>query len=132
MDTTRVVRVILENSGSVKLEPTVNDQSEFRSEDYAQGPRYGDLFTNWSRSEQQRDDLEGYLVGFPRLLNAADRVVDCLHIWMDNSSITDESYAIPLLSIEGLYVYSKTYSLLMEELDELAQGGRSPRWKSHY
>ena len=129
IDASRLVRVFVPEGESVMQ--LGNQVSEFTSTDYTKGSRFQGSFTLWSRGPAQAEDREfqGYLAGFPRLTDREGGQVDCLHLWMNNSDVVPDTYAIPLLSISGLYIYSKMRTDLESELDELAMESTTPRWE---
>lgn len=102
----------------------------FTSEGYAdKDVNFKKDFIGWKITKSHQPNYEGFLAGFPRITDPDGRYKDCLHMWENNSSVMDATYAIPLTAIKGLYVFSKLRTDLMVDLDELAMGDVGSRYE---
>jgi hypothetical protein len=125
MNTTRWVVVELVTDDAPVYGPYGTPNDMFVSPGYAKGTDFEDDFTSWNPMSADRIEQHGYLVGFPRIdIPAENRSMNSLHIWFNNTDVI-HSLAIPLASVNNLYVYSQTRTNLQMELDNLTEGEKS-------
>jgi hypothetical protein len=118
----RFVKVYLETGTNIFLP---DNGGELASDGYAKDSEYEEDFAQWSTVGSSLVERDGYLAGFPALLTPDENVIKCLHLWSHNSDIFSETYALPLLALTGLLVYSRQQTKLLMELDELSMGAES-------
>ncbi len=128
LDMTRYVSVVPIETERIPFELR-DTKTDFTSVDYAEGTTFEEDFQYWKPGVSPSKHYEGFLAGFPRILGPDRHAYDCLHIWQNNSDVLNSSYAIPLIAIHGLFVFSKFRTDLEADLCEIAFGDTSSRYE---
>jgi len=130
-DTTRYATVVLKPGIHVEYVPSdmdIDERPAYTSPGYGKSVRSDVDFEWWQQqnmpvaSGQNREN--GYIAGFPLITGPNGEPVEALHLYLNNTDIFDASIAIPTLSIESLFVYTKAYTSLKIELENMADNGQ--------
>lgn len=110
--------------------PSESPEPRYTSKGYAEESRFENGFRNWETIYPPRNEpYTAYLGGFPRLQAEDGTNIDCLHVWLLNSDVYAENYAIPFTALRGLFLHSKFQALLEAQIEELGHGDVQPLYE---
>lgn len=103
--------------------------------DYASGDtNFHDDFKQWTEAtvptEYTEGHFEGFLAGFPSIVDETSKSpIHCVHVWENNSSVLDITFAVPLRSLRALYLRSWQRTQIRIDMDEVAMGDSTSRFE---